>query len=406
MNTTEHNSVEESTSDNSFNIELSMSYSEYKAAIFIWKVIPPLMIIFGTVGNMLSIRVLTRRNIRGSNSFIFLTVLAVSDTLVLYTGLIRQWILYTFELDIRKVHPFLCKMNIFLVYFTLQFSAWLLVLVTFDRVFATWFPHSFIGKVSHWIPIITTSVLAVILIALNAHFLHGFEDLKYKIGNVTLVQSCVRKDKEYYNFNIEIWPWIDLAVFNLLPFLLLLTGSTLIFIKVFQNRKALMTKIAPVSGKVGDYSATQTQVQERNTQVFNLDTYSVQDNSTNQVSKPNPSRNIEVNTEQMASTSGSGENKSRKRNTRTRKNDKLLSLSKTLITLNMAFLLLNTPSSVYLAGQSTWYADIDEKDFAVLNLAWALVNIFTYSNNTINFLLYCLSGSKFRQELAKIFSRK
>ncbi|KAJ8311621.1 hypothetical protein KUTeg_010976 [Tegillarca granosa] len=332
MNRTENTSVEPITTANSFSIELFLSYNEYKAAIFIWKVFPPIMIVFGTIGNILSIKVLTRRNIRGTNSFVFLTVLAVSDTMVLYSGLLRQWILYTFEVDIRHVHPMLCKTNIFFVYFTLQFSAWLLVLVTFDRVFATWFPHSFIGKVSHWIPITTASVLAVILIALNAHFFHGFEDLQYQVGNETIVQSCVRKDNEYRHFSIEIWPWIDLVVFNLLPFLLLLIGSALIFIKVFQNRKALMTKIAPVSGR-------------------------------------------------------------------------LLSLSKTLIILNTAFLLLNTPSSIYLAGQTTWYDDINEKKFAVLNLVWAMVNILTYSNNTINFLLYCLSGSKFRQELMKIFSQ-
>ena len=36
-------------------------------------------------------------------------------------------------------------------------------------------------------------------------------------------------------------------------------------------------------------------------------------------------------------------------------------------------------------------------------IAWAVVNMFSYSNNATNFLLYCVSGSKFRNQLRKLF---
>ena len=38
-----------------------------------------------------------------------------------------------------------------------------------------------------------------------------------------------------------------------------------------------------------------------------------------------------------------------------------------------------------------------------LYLWWAVVNMLMYINNTVNFLLYSLSGSQFRQEMKRIF---
>lgn len=36
-------------------------------------------------------------------------------------------------------------------------------------------------------------------------------------------------------------------------------------------------------------------------------------------------------------------------------------------------------------------------------VVWACVNLFMYVNHSINFVLYCLTGSKFRTELATLF---
>ena len=58
------------------------SYSEYKAGIIIWKTVPPILITFGTCGNILSIVVLTRKSIRKSTTAIFLIFLTFSGLCV------------------------------------------------------------------------------------------------------------------------------------------------------------------------------------------------------------------------------------------------------------------------------------------------------------------------------------
>ena len=68
------------------------------------------------------------------------------------------------------------------------------------------------------------------------------------------------------------------------------------------------------------------------------------------------------------------------------------------------FILLTLPIMLFIV--------IDKIDFERPSLiertncksvVWAFVNLFMYVNHSINFVLYCLTGSKFRTELATLF---
>ncbi|KAH3874342.1 hypothetical protein DPMN_037584 [Dreissena polymorpha] len=55
-------------------------------ASLLWKIVAPLFFTIGTVGNILSIIVLTRRNTRKSSTAVYLTALSLSDLIVINTG--------------------------------------------------------------------------------------------------------------------------------------------------------------------------------------------------------------------------------------------------------------------------------------------------------------------------------
>ena len=124
--------------DNQTDSEYYKQLSIYKAGILIWKVVPPVLLLLGTIGNSLSILVLTRRSIRASTTALFLTVLAFSDLLGLYSGLLRQWVIYLFKTDVRHVSEAGCKINAWLVYSSLDYSAWIHIIVTWERVILCW----------------------------------------------------------------------------------------------------------------------------------------------------------------------------------------------------------------------------------------------------------------------------
>ncbi len=97
-------------------------------------------IIFGTIGNLLTLLVLCKQRMRKHSTFTYLTILSLCDTLVLYFGLFRDYLVYKYKIDVDG--DFLCKFHVFFFYFVLHMASWLLVAVNIDRLVAA----SFLGK--------------------------------------------------------------------------------------------------------------------------------------------------------------------------------------------------------------------------------------------------------------------
>lgn len=85
------------------------------------------------------------------------------------------------------------------------------------------------------------------------------------------------------------------------------------------------------------------------------------------------------------------------------------SMTVILICLSALFLLTTSPTCVFNMWERTETARLaltTSAGIARFELAWAVVSIIMYCNNTFNFYLYCLSGRKFRNEIIRQFSRR
>ena len=321
------------TLDNSY-----LTYGEYQASVLIWKVVPPILISFGTVGNILSIVVLTRKLIKTSTTALYLTFLAFSDLLVLYTGLLRQWLKFLTKKDLRHVSEAACKIHIWLVYSSLDFSAWILIAVTLERVISTWCPHNAKTKCSKKYATILLIGIIFLCLGLNSHLLFGMVDKVSEDGKS--VQRCSTIDDNYSAFFNLTWPWIDLCAFCLIPFSVIVVGNGCILFKVIKSRKKARPRVQP----------------------------------------------------SMRSLHGNSQN-----------HHNHSSMTAMLFTLNMVFLFTTSPISIYNIGYPIWLEGASQETQASLEFWWAVVNMLMYTNNSLNFLLYCLSGSKFRQEVKRLF---
>ena len=213
-------------------------YETHPDAIFIWRTIPPVLICCGTVGSVLSLIVLTQKSMKRSPMTSYLTLLAVMDILVLYTGLLRHWIKYFFRLDIRSLNIVMCKVHPWLVYATLDVSTWLLVCMTLERVLSVWKPHRVKSICTSTASHISIAAVVVVLVGLNSHFLYGKELTDVTKENVTS-QKCTQTDEGYRYFLYDIFPWIDLCTFCLVPFSIQITGSCLIIGKIIINARKM-----------------------------------------------------------------------------------------------------------------------------------------------------------------------
>lgn len=141
----------------------------FTSIIIILKVYPVLILILGSLGNLLSFCVLLRANMRRYSTFCYLACLALVDLGVILTFCTNFISLYHFNNDIQN-GPFACKLFAFCIYFLPQYSSWILVAVSIDRVISakylrlakTW------SKPRH--SVLVTLILGLILGILNSHF--------------------------------------------------------------------------------------------------------------------------------------------------------------------------------------------------------------------------------------------
>jgi hypothetical protein len=224
-------------------------YAEYTASVWLWYVYPPVLIFLGTVFNIMSILVWSRKKMGAPSMSRMLTALAISDTIVLYTGVLRFYLLYAWHIDILVLGELsiVCKLvNWFLHPFCLYFSSWLLVAISVERMIAVCWPlkiHR--GRCN---PIQTSVIviigLAVMAILYTGHLPFGF-DLVNIGTNGTVVLQCIPTTVQYAYFYEYIWAYMDLVLLCFGPFFILVFANTCIIIKIKYGRKLVSSITIP-----------------------------------------------------------------------------------------------------------------------------------------------------------------
>ncbi|KAK2152835.1 hypothetical protein LSH36_316g02010 [Paralvinella palmiformis] len=108
----------------------------------IFTYVAPVLILMGTIGNIISVVVLQGRFFRRAPSVFILSALSLTDTGVLLCGLMRHWIkaLTQNKLNIRNLSQASCPIHFFFTYFLSHLSSWSLALLTVERMSSVRWP--------------------------------------------------------------------------------------------------------------------------------------------------------------------------------------------------------------------------------------------------------------------------
>lgn len=193
-----------------------------------------ILFLFGTFGNIFILMMLRTLRLGRTSMHMYLRALAISDLCVLYTGLLRWWIIWTFGMDIRDKHILLCKGHTWMVYLSLYVSAWLLVFMTLERTFSACVPH----RVNMFCTKRRACCLIVFIVAFQAcmqsHFLFGMTLLEPDQKGPLV---CKPISTEYHTFLHDIYPFVDLVLLSLIPFVCVILGNVIIIWKTFLSLK-------------------------------------------------------------------------------------------------------------------------------------------------------------------------
>ncbi len=292
-----------------------------------WVYGSPVLIILGTLGNLLSAVVMLRPNLRNCTTSVYLVVLAAVDTMALYTGLLRYWIRQLSGTDVRNASVAACRIHIFVLYFVIQFEAWILVCVSLERMAAIFFAHKAKRIFSRRFAACQVAITGIIIAAINSHFFWTYS-LVPENEDGTGSDICYVSHARYEHFAGVVWHWVDFCLASLVPFVAMLVINTAIAAKLLHANHVRQVKLNAGS------------------------------------------------------------------------DTKMTSMTAILLCISFMFLLTTAPIALFLSTQDRWYADAKtDEDYARLDLVWASLNLLFYTNNAINFLLYCVSGPRFRREL-------
>jgi growth hormone secretagogue receptor len=242
---TVHNVGEQDrTQDHALYITLSSrlngNFSDYNSTVreVLDMYISPALLAVGLIGNSLSILVLQQKTLRKSSLSFLLSSLAVADNIVLVTVLMRNWILATFDIDIRTTSIASCKILLFLMYFGSHLSSWTLIIVTFERLVAVTWPLHVGEYCSRRRMVVAWVAMSTCLLLINGHILWTAEIIEME-QNGTVCTFSMR----YFHFAYEVFPWIDLSVAAITFFALFICNIVIIIVltKARKTRNRSMT---------------------------------------------------------------------------------------------------------------------------------------------------------------------
>ena len=199
----------------------------------VWIFTPPLCVLVGTVGNMLTLIAVTSKSSKKNSFIVYLGALAVADTASLYFVVINSWLFYGFDIDIMLT-GISCKVLAFMLYTCKMFSSLLVATLSTDRMVCSCFPHKrdTIGTPKSAL-IIISSILAFVLV-INVHELYGFELVS--IENVTL---CGYVDSNYASFFGTYFTWVDTTIYFTIPSIIIVVANILAVRAVIISTKRL-----------------------------------------------------------------------------------------------------------------------------------------------------------------------
>ena len=110
-----------------------------------------------------------------------------------------------------------------------QCSGWIISIMSVERFFAIFLPIQTKFWTSRSRIGIIFVIIAILLAGLDLHFFWTYELIHMSYGTAC---ASVRK---YNTFLTMYWPWINLAVYSVMPFTILISTSTAIVLKILHS---------------------------------------------------------------------------------------------------------------------------------------------------------------------------
>ncbi|XP_046551539.1 rhodopsin-like [Haliotis rubra] len=160
---------------------------------------------------------------------VYIALLAIVDNL----AIVNKLLMFVLTDNGVQIGIYGCKFLGFFGNFLITYGNWLLVGLSVERFAAVWFPFQ-IGKI--WTFRKSLTVVMSITLPLVGLFLHLFWTMDYHYYASTKSVFCNINGKYIY-FMVDVWNWINVLVYAVIPCVLLLIFNLLIIAGIVKSTK-------------------------------------------------------------------------------------------------------------------------------------------------------------------------
>ncbi|OAF69522.1 hypothetical protein A3Q56_02692 [Intoshia linei] len=346
---------------------------------YIWLYVPPILIPIGMIGNILIICVINRKVFHHSTTRIYMITISTLDIVVLLIGSLPEWLEECQVFVFKELGGMACKFEKFFFYTSSDTSIWILVLFAFDRCIAVMHPlkKRIICTEKNTVRIII--IIFALTILKNIHVFWTRGPVYSKTNSTVIVKMCGQIEPHFEKF---VRPWIAFTLITILPFITLFICNILIVIALQRSQKKFIkSKTAQMIINRVRLPPTTVQKPElkitEHTELF----------PSSKISKTSLDSALKLNISTV-------KNKI--------KNDRaMVSMTLMCLSSSFTFLICVAPNIIILIGKPYW------KHTNAYIILKAINSQISNLNYTIDFFLYCFSGTKFRKELRNmLFGKK
>ena len=209
----------------------------YYLAEYIVLVFNPIMIVLGSIFNVLSVVMFVRPSLWQTTTAYLFTLLALADTLVLYTGALVAWMEMIGVPSFRVYSTYTCRIHHYMYGIIYALPGWILVLITIERIIGVGWPFKAsifctkknATKFMMAIIFILSLLYTPVLVGVNQKYDIIFEQDEM---HFTTKSDCYMQadmvDAEKYPIIIDIIRWLDPIARIITPSSLVLCGNTIL----------------------------------------------------------------------------------------------------------------------------------------------------------------------------------
>ena len=204
-------------------------------AQIIWTYIPPVIIIVGTIGNVLTLIAVTNRHCRKSSFTVYLAAMAITDTAYLYSAALFGWLTRVFHFS--SFWNLVCKVTCFLTILTSHSSSWLIAALTVERMFCMYFPHKTKAACVPRTGYIVVGTIIGVLLLMDAHLLYAIQKNDVTNNNTILIGlPCEIVVPGYETVYANVFAWIDFGLYFLLPIFVIVIANSATVVAVLRRK--------------------------------------------------------------------------------------------------------------------------------------------------------------------------